>query len=215
MAEDAPIVPISAQMKYNVDVVVDYICRIPIPLRDFMSAPVMIVIRSFDVNKPGEDADTLKGGVAGGTILKGVLKIGDEVEIRPGIIRKDPKTGQVTWEQILSKVTQMKADENHLMYAVPGGLIGVGLKVDPFLTRADRLVGQIIGHPGQMPPVVLEFEATYYLLRRLLGVKSASSDDKAKQKVSRLKQDEILMINIGSTSTGGKILSVTSDKVRI
>jgi translation initiation factor 2 subunit 3 len=80
-------------MKYNVDVVVDYICRIPIPLRDFLSAPVMIVIRSFDVNKPGEDADTLKGGVAGGTILKGVLKIGDEIEIRPGIIRKDAKTG--------------------------------------------------------------------------------------------------------------------------
>jgi len=105
VAEEAPIIPISAQMKYNVDVVVDYICRIPIPLRDFLSAPVMIVIRSFDVNKPGEDADTLKGGVAGGTILKGVLKIGDEIEIRPGLIRKDAKTGQVSWEQIFSKVT--------------------------------------------------------------------------------------------------------------
>jgi len=65
----------------------------------------MIVIRSFDVNKPGEDAETLKGGVAGGTILKGVLKIGDEVEIRPGIIRKDARTGQVSWSAILSKVT--------------------------------------------------------------------------------------------------------------
>lgn len=53
----------------------------------------MIVIRSFDVNKPGEDAEHLKGGVAGGTILKGVLKIGDEVEIRPGIISKNQKTG--------------------------------------------------------------------------------------------------------------------------
>lgn len=201
-------------MKYNINVVVDYISRIPIPLRDFLAAPIMIVIRSFDVNKPGEDADTLKGGVAGGTILKGVLKIGDEVEIRPGIIRKDPKTGQVSWEQILSKVTSMKADENHLMYAVPGGLIGVCLKVDPYLTRADRLVGQIIGHPGKMPDVVLEIEATYYLLRRLLGVK-AEGGDKTKQKVSRLKADEVLMINIGSTSLGGKVLSVSSDKVRI
>jgi translation initiation factor 2 subunit 3 len=53
----------------------------------------LIVIRSFDVNKPGEDAENLKGGVAGGTILKGVLKVGDEVEIRPGIIRKDWKSG--------------------------------------------------------------------------------------------------------------------------
>lgn len=97
VADNAPIIPISAQLKYNVDVVVDYLCRIPIPLRDFTASPYLIVIRSFDVNKPGEDAETLKGGVAGGTILKGVLKAGDEVEIRPGIIRKDAKTGQVTW----------------------------------------------------------------------------------------------------------------------
>lgn len=141
IADGAPIIPISAQRGMNVDVVVDYITRIPIPLRDFTSAPQMIVIRSFDVNKPGEDAETLVGGVAGGTILKGVLKVGDEVEIRPGIIRKDQKTGSVSWEPIYSKITSLKADENHLMYAVPGGLIGVGLKVDPYITRSDRLVG--------------------------------------------------------------------------
>lgn len=132
----------------------------------------MIVIRSFDVNKPGEDAEHLKGGVAGGTILRGVLKIGDEVEIRPGIVRREQKTGQVTWTKIISRITSLKADENHLMYAVPGGLIGVGLKVDPYLTRADRLVGQIIGHSGQMPEVALEIDVQFQLLRRLLGVKA-------------------------------------------
>ena len=58
------------------------------------------------------------------------------------------------------------------MFAVPGGLIGVGLKVDPFLTRSDRLVGQIIGHKGKMPDVVVEIDVQYYLLRRLLGVKA-------------------------------------------
>jgi translation initiation factor 2 subunit 3 len=51
------------------------------------------------------------------------------------------------------------ADQNHLMYAVPGGLIGVGLKVDPYMTRTDRLVGQIIGHTGKMPEVALEIDA--------------------------------------------------------
>ena len=89
VADGAPIIPISAQLKYNIDVVVDYLCRIPIPLRDFTAAPYMIVIRSFDVNKPGEDAENLKGGVAGGTILRGVLKLGDEGEISPGIINKN------------------------------------------------------------------------------------------------------------------------------
>ena len=34
------------------------------------------VIRSFDVNKPGCEVDDLKGGVAGGSILRGVLKVG-------------------------------------------------------------------------------------------------------------------------------------------
>jgi len=99
------------------------------------------------------------------------------------------------------------------MYAVPGGLIGVGLKVDPFITRSDRLVGQIIGHPGKMPDVVVEIEAQYYLLRRLLGVKSEG--DKTKSKVQKLKVDETLMINIGSTSLGGKVISFNSDSVRI
>lgn len=36
---------------------------------------VFSVIRSFDVNKPGCEVDDLKGGVAGGSILKGVLKV--------------------------------------------------------------------------------------------------------------------------------------------
>ena len=36
---------------------------------------ILTVIRSFDVNKPGCEVDDLKGGVAGGSILRGVLKV--------------------------------------------------------------------------------------------------------------------------------------------
>lgn len=71
IAEKAPIVPISAQLKYNVDAVCEYIVkRIPVPVRDFTSPPQMIVIRSFDVNKPGSEVEELRGGVAGGSILQ-------------------------------------------------------------------------------------------------------------------------------------------------
>jgi translation initiation factor 2 gamma subunit (eIF-2gamma) len=38
--------------------------------------------RSFDVNKPGSEVEDLKGGVAGGSILQGVLKMGQEIEVR-------------------------------------------------------------------------------------------------------------------------------------
>ena len=36
---------------------------------------LFLVIRSFDVNKPGCEVQDLKGGVAGGSILRGVLKV--------------------------------------------------------------------------------------------------------------------------------------------
>ena len=76
VAEGAPVIPISAQLKYNIEVICEYIVqKIPAPLRDFSSAPQLIVIRSFDVNKPGSEVHELKGGVAGGSILRGVLKV--------------------------------------------------------------------------------------------------------------------------------------------
>lgn len=43
VAEGAPVVPISAQLKYNIEVVCEYIVKkIPIPLRDFISQPRLI-----------------------------------------------------------------------------------------------------------------------------------------------------------------------------
>merc|ERR1712039_569865 len=138
-ADASPIIPISAVLKYNIDVVCEYLCtQVPIPPRDFLSAPIMIVIRSFDVNKPGEEVAGLKGGVAGGSILKGVLKVGDEIEIRPGVVSKD-SSGAIKVRPIRSCIVQLKAEQNLLQFAVPGGLIGVGTQIDPTLTRGDRL----------------------------------------------------------------------------
>jgi len=76
VAETAPVIPISAQLKYNIEVLCEYIVKkIPVPIRDFTSEPRLIIIRSFDVNKPGSEVEDLKGGVAGGSLLKGVLKV--------------------------------------------------------------------------------------------------------------------------------------------
>ena len=70
----------------------------------------MIVIRSFDINKPGKGIDDLKGGIAGGSILKGVLKIGDEIEIRPGIVSTDAETGKISCRPIRTFVTSLFAE---------------------------------------------------------------------------------------------------------
>jgi translation initiation factor 2 subunit 3 len=212
VAESAPIVPISAQLRYNIDVVCDYIIsNIPVPVRDFTSSPHLIVIRSFDVNKPGAEVDDLKGGVAGGSIVKGVLKVGDEIEVRPGIVSKDAE-GKVKCIPIYSKIISLFAEENDLKYAAPGGLIGVGTKIDPTLCRADRLVGQVLGHVGKLPDIFSELEINFFLLRRLLGVKT---EGKELSKVKKLAKGEVLMVNIGSTSTGGRVLAVKNDLAKI
>ena len=214
VAESAPVIPISAQLGYNIEVVCEYIAtKIPVPERNFLAPPRLIVIRSFDVNKPGSEVEDLKGGVAGGSILQGVLKRGQEIETRPGIITKDEKTGQLRCTPILSKVLSLYAEQNDLQYAVPGGLIGVGTLIDPTLCRQDRLVGQVLGSVGQLPVIYCELEITYYLLRRLLGVKTEG--DKKAAKVQKLSRNEVLMVNIGSLSTGGRVIGVRADAAKI
>ncbi|KAL1555400.1 Eukaryotic translation initiation factor 2 subunit 3 [Salvia divinorum] len=164
VADGAPVVPISAQLKYNIDVVCEYIVKtIPIPERNFISPPNMIVIRSFDVNKPGSEVDEIKGGVAGGSILKGVLKVNQYIEVRPGIVVKD---------------------ENDNI----------------------RLVGQVLGEVGSLPEVYVELEVNFFLLRRLLGVRT--KDTERQGKVTKLTKGEMLMLNIGSMSTGARVVAV-------
>ena len=131
VAEGTPIIPISAQLKYNIEVVCECIVKkIPVPPRDFTSEPRLIVIRSFDVNKPGCEVDDLKGGVAGGSILKEVLKVGQEIEIRPGIVSKDSE-GKLMCKPIFSKIVSLFAEHNDLQYAAPGGLIGKAFPLIP------------------------------------------------------------------------------------
>merc|ERR1719357_2151810 len=213
VAEGAPIIPISAQLKYNIEVVCEYIVKkIPVPVRDFTSEPRLIVIRSFDVNKPGCEVDDLKGGVAGGSILKGVLKVGQEIEVRPGIVSKDQE-GKLMCKPIFSKIVSLFAEHNDLQYAAPGGLIGVGTKIDPTLCRADRMVGQVLGAVGELPEIFTELEISYFLLRRLLGVRTEG--DKKAAKVQKLSKNEVLMVNIGSLSTGGRVSAVKADLAKI
>lgn len=51
-----------------------------------------------------------------------------EVEVRPGIITKDAE-GRVKCIPIYSRIVSLFTEHNELQYAVPGGLIGVGLTV--------------------------------------------------------------------------------------
>ena len=209
-ASTSPIIPISAQLKYNIDVGIQYLCKLPIPKRDFVSPPRFIVVRSFDINKPGTESKNLKGGVAGGTLIRGILKVGEVVEIKPGIIEINNQNGKKKIIPIVSRIVSLKAEENDLIYCIPGGLIGVGLKIDPFLTRGDRLVGRILGHPGKLPNIFSKIDVRCHLFRRLLGVREKHGN-KNLEHVSETRLQEVLLLNVGSTSVGGKVIKISGE----
>jgi translation initiation factor 2 subunit 3 len=211
VAQDAPILPIAAQLKYNIEAICEYICtKIPVPVRDFTSPPELIVIRSFDVNKPGYEVDQLQGGVAGGSILYGVLRKGQEVEVRPGLIKRSG--GKHTCVPYKTSIVALYAEENDLQFAIPGGLIGVGTKMDPSLTGGDKLVGQVLGVHGSLPDIVVEVELTFYLLKKLPG---RTSEEGKQKKIKKLTKDEILLVNIGSNNVQATVKDRTKDVARI
>lgn len=140
------------------------------------------------------------------------MKCDQEIEVRPGIVSKDDN-GKLRCTPIFSKVLSLYAEQNDLQYAVPGGLIGVGTIIDPTLCRADRLVGQVLGSVGGLPDIYTELEINFFLLRRLLGVKT--DGDKKAAKVVKLARNEVLMVNIGSLSTGGRVVAVKSDMAKV
>lgn len=90
---------------------------------------------------------------------------------------------------------------------------GVGTKIDPTLSRADRMVGQVLGSVGALPAIYSELEIAFYLMRRLLGVRTEG--EKKGTKVQKLSKGEVLMVNIGSLSTGGRVVAVKSDLAKI
>ncbi|RMX65420.1 hypothetical protein DD238_003841 [Peronospora effusa] len=78
VAHDAKIILILAAFKSNVDVV----CYIPIPKRDFSSKLKLMAICTFDVNMPDDDVENFKSGVTCDSILEGMLRVGDKIEVR-------------------------------------------------------------------------------------------------------------------------------------
>lgn len=205
IAEEAPVIPISAQQKVNIDSLIGAIEEIiPTPERDLDSPPILYVARSFDINKPGTGPDGLMGGVVGGSLSRGKLKIGDEVEIRPGV-RDDKKN---SWEPVRSEIVGIMASGKSVEEATPGGLLGISTKLDPFLTKSDGLVGNVLGHPDKLPDVLTNFTMEFKLLERVVGTEEELN-------VEKIKMNEPLMLSIGTSTTLGVVTSARDDVAEI
>ncbi|MEM2315775.1 MAG: translation initiation factor IF-2 subunit gamma [Candidatus Nezhaarchaeales archaeon] len=208
MLHDAPIIPISALHKANLDVLIETIEeKIPTPKRDPSKPLRALIARSFDVNRPGTPPQELKGGVLGGSIIQGVAKVGEEIEIRPGI-RVEKGGGRVEYEPLFTEIVSLKAGDVEVEEARPGGLVGFGTLLDPSLTKADSLAGNIIGKPGTLPPTLSDLELETFLFERAVGTVDMV-------KVENIRPNEVLMINVGTTTTLGVVVKASKDVVSI
>jgi len=206
VAENAPVIPISAHHDVNISALIQAIQHvIPTPTHDPKAEPVMLVARSFDINKPGTRPDKLKGGVMGGSLSRGTIKVGDEIEVTPGL-RIETPDGKATYKPLRSKVVTLFCGNQQVERAGPGGLIAVGTELDPSVTKADNLVGRALGHPGQLPKTVDRVNMQVTLLERVVGAEDEAA-------VEPIKIKEPLMLNVGTATTVGMVLKSANNTV--
>ena len=200
--EDAPIIPVSAHHNRNIDLLIQAIEEIfPTPKKDLKNDFQMNVARSFDINKPGTAPKNIKGGVLGGTISSGQVKIGDKLEIRPG------RTTKKGLKPISAEVVSLHSGISRQNLG-PGGLVAIGTSLDPAMTKSDSLLGNVIGKPGSLPPVWDRLKVETTLLDRVVGTKKI-------QDVEELKTKEPLVITVGTSTTVGVPVTVKDNIVDI
>jgi len=205
VAEDAPIIPISAQQRLNIDALIEALEEVvPTPKRDASASPLMYVVRSFDVNRPGAEIPSLSGGVLGGSLTKGELKVGDEVELKPGMA--DERSGKFV--PIITKVSSLQTGAGPTDKVGPGGLVAVGTHLDPTFIKGDQMVGSVIGKPGSLPGTLEHVTLDVILLETAVGAAELV-------KVEKVKPGETVRLNLGTASSQAVATSVRGDTVEL
>ncbi|RNJ78907.1 MAG: translation initiation factor IF-2 subunit gamma [Nitrosopumilus sp. B06] len=204
-ASKAPIIPISSQSGLNIDALIGAIeSSITTPKRNEKNDAVMHVLRSFDVNRPGTKLAKIKGGVIGGSLTQGVFKVGDQIEIKPGIINEKKKS----YEPLLTEITSLGTSAGTVDSVKPGGLVAIGTKLDPSMTRSDSFIGSVIGRPGTLPESLARIKLTVTLFDSAVGV---TEDIKVKPIII----GEMLRLNIGTAPVLGKVVKAKAKKIEV
>jgi len=203
--EKAPIIPISAQHNVGISNLIQAIEEtIPTPESDKSKEPLMLVARSFDVNSPGTLPEDLAGGILGGGMRQGILKVGEEIEIRPG--RKVLEKNKDVWKSIKTKIVDLKYGGVSVKEIFPGGTVGILTSLDPSIVKSDSLSGSIVGLPGKLPDTLYEITLAPNLLERVVGTQE-------ELKVDPIKMNETFMLNVNSAATVGVVIGFKKNKV--
>ena len=197
IAQDAPIIPVSAHHDVNLDVLIHAIeATIPTPDRSKDKRSIMHVARSFDINRPGTRPSKLRGGVIGGSIVEGEFSEGDDIIIGPG--RKIEKGNKSIWEPIEAVVSSMQGGGLNLDTMHAGGLCGMATFLDPSITTSDNLSGQVVARKGDLPEIHNTVSIEVNLMEKMVA-----GDGEAPEKIQPLRNNEMLMLNVATATSVG------------
>jgi len=199
IAENAPVIPVCAQQGINIDMVLSALCEVPIVKPDPSEEPLFLVARSFDINRPGTNVLSLHGGVLGGALKKGSLKIGDVIEIKPGYSTKKQQGYEYT--PVTTKIVSMQKGEHPVTVAYPGGSLAIETELDTSMTKSDRLSGGVASLKGLLPDITYAIALKYELFEEVFGTEGG-------EKPKGLAVSETLMLSLNTSITVGQVKKV-------
>ncbi len=206
IAENAPIIPVSAQQNINVDKLKEVLVNLEVPERNLEEKPIFIVARSFDINRPGTRLESLHGGVLGGILKQGKLKVGDTIEIKPGI--SEVKANQQVYTTIKTKVTSIHRGSHSIKEALPGGSLAIETELDNTLTRADSLSGCLASTPGELPEITENIKMKFSLFEKVLGTEKH-------QKIDPIRSQELILLSINTSITVGQVIKIKGNEAEL
>lgn len=206
VAENSPVIPISAQQNVNIDKLLEALCELPTPVRDETKNPIFLIARSFDINKPGTDIKNIHGGILGGILKQGKLKVGDTIEIKPGISQK--KNNQYTYIPLTTKIISLHKGKDSVEEVHPGASISVETELDPFMTKTDSLTGSVVSTQGTLPEITYKTKIKTEMFKEVLGGNEG-------ERVAELKTKEMLMLSVNTTITVGTVEKISGNEVEM
>ena len=86
--------------------------------------------------------------------------------------------------------------------------MGIGTLLDPSLTKADGLIGNLIGKPEMLPPNRSELVLDTHLFKRAIGTKELVEVDRAGK-------GERLLLDVGTAISVGSVISMKGEVINL
>ncbi|MEK6915494.1 MAG: translation initiation factor IF-2 subunit gamma [Nanoarchaeota archaeon] len=203
IAENSPIIPVSSQQEINLERIYEALCKVETPKRDVDSTPLFLVARSFDINKPGTKPKNLHGAIIGGTLRSGKLKIGDLIEIKPGIMTKE--ANQIKYKTLKTKIASLFKGSNKVDEITPGGNASIETELDMSIGKADNISGCVASIQGTLPEITNKITIKHHLFKEYVGG----------LQITPIKPGETLMLSINTSVTVGTISKLSKEEAEI